>query len=118
MTDNATGKVTFSFGENWRDYLTNVSAEEIDSAMKDICSRLEIDSAENKPLGGKTVVDIGSGSGIHSLAFHRLGVEHLTSVDVDPHSVTATESMWERAGKPENWQVTHGSILDLSLIHI
>ncbi len=106
-------KITFSFGENWRDYLSNISETEIESAMKDICSQLEIPTSDaDAPLAGKSVIDIGSGSGIHSLSFHRLGVEALTSVDVDPHSVTATESMWERAGKPDNWKVVHGSILD------
>jgi len=112
-------KVTFSFGENWRDYLSSVSDSEIASAMRDICNRLEIDPTSEKahdPLAGKSVIDIGSGSGIHSFAFHGLGVERLTSVDLDPHSVTATESMWERAGKPDNWQVTHGSILNRDFV--
>lgn len=104
-------KITFSFGENWRDYLTTVSEDEINSAGTEIDKWLS-----SKSLRGKSLIDIGSGSGIHSLAFHKFGVSQLRSVDVDPHSVTATTSMWERAGSPDNWKVEHGSILDADFV--
>lgn len=63
-------------------------------------------------VAGKRVIDIGSGSGIHSLGFHRLGAAEVQSVDVDPKSVAATQSLWSQAGQPDNWRVREGSILD------
>ena len=104
-------KITFSFGENWRDYLSTVSQEENKSAAHEIDKWLGAESLKDRSL-----IDIGSGSGIHSLAFHQFGVSELRSVDVDPHSVTATTSMWEKAGSPDNWKVEHGSILDSDFV--
>lgn len=100
-------EVTFSFGKNWTDFLGSVSEKEIQSAANDIKQWLS-----EEAVVGKTVLDIGSGSGIHSLAIHLMGAKELTSVDVDPHSVFATTKNWENAGKPENWKVVEGSILD------
>lgn len=98
---------TFSFGQNWKDYLQTVSEEEVNSATQDIQQWLGRDAA-----AGKTIIDIGSGSGIHSLAFYLLGAREIHSFDVDRYSVEATKTLWEKLGKPENWRVVHGSILD------
>ena len=100
-------KVTFSFGENWCDYLGTLTDEAIDSAANEIDQYLKAET-----LKGKSFIDIGSGSGIHSLAAHRFGVRNLCSLDVDPRSVEATTKMWEKAGRPDNWTVKSGSILD------
>ena len=60
--------VTFSFGENWEDYLNHVSELQIEEAKSDILEWLTKEEIESKK-----VLDIGSGSGIHSLAFQKLG---------------------------------------------
>src|ERR1041385_1515449 len=104
--------ITFSFGRNWRDFLDTVSEDTLRRAMGDI---VEWIGQEN--VAGKTVLDIGSGSGIHSLCFHSLGAKEVFSFDVDPHSVASTRLSWEKAGKPANWQVVHGSILDEHFVH-
>ena len=104
-------KVTFSFGENWRDYLKTVTETEIEAAVDDI--RLWLSDAD---IQGKAVLDAGSGSGIHSLSFHRLGAASICSFDLDPHSVMATKSLWEQAGRPDNWHVQQGSVLDRDFI--
>jgi SAM-dependent methyltransferase len=101
------GEVTFSFGKNWKEYLATVGDEEIDGAKRNIEKWLG-----NNPVSGKTVLDIGSGSGIHSLAFYLLGAKTVRSFDYDKHSVEATKALWEKQGKPQNWEVSHGSILD------
>ena len=98
--------ITFSFGENWKHYLTTVSEEDINRAKRDI----ELWLGKNS-VSGKTVIDIGSGSGIHSLAFYLLGAQRIYSLDVDPSSVDATKTLWEKE-RPKNWIVSHGSILD------
>ncbi len=100
-------KVTFSFGKNWISYLDTVADDEVQRAEDDI--KLWLD---NLDFGDGTVLDIGSGSGIHSLAFHRLGSKSVHSFDYDEHSVSATRTLWQRAGSPSNWVVEHGSILD------
>ena len=100
-------KITFSFGKNWKDYIETVGKEDIDKAKYNIEEFL----GENY-VSGKTVLDIGSGSGIHSLAFYLLGAKTVYSFDYDKHSVEATKVLWGKQGSPENWNVSHGSILD------
>lgn len=101
--------ITFSFGENWKDYLTTVGQESIQRAMHDIVDWLGSDGFHER-----TVLDIGCGSGIHSFCFYQGGARQLVSFDVDPASVEATSSFWQRAGRPEHWTVMRGSILDES----
>jgi 2-polyprenyl-6-hydroxyphenyl methylase/3-demethylubiquinone-9 3-methyltransferase len=100
-------KITFSFGRNWTSYLDTVTDREIASAEQDIKEWLG-----SFDISGKRVIDIGSGSGIHSYVFHRLGARSVHSLDYDQFSVGATKAMWHRAQNPANWTVEHGSILD------
>ena len=99
--------ISFSFGENWQDYLKNASEREVDRAKRDIEEWLDPIS-----ISGKAIIDIGSGSGIHSLAFYLLGAEEICSFDFDQLSVDATKTLWEKEGRPPNWRIFHGSILD------
>jgi 2-polyprenyl-6-hydroxyphenyl methylase/3-demethylubiquinone-9 3-methyltransferase len=103
--------ITFSFGENWKDYLKTVSSHEINEAVRDIKEWL----GENT-VGGRSVIDIGSGSGIHSLAFHLLGAARVHSMDLDPNSIEATSTLWEKFEKPANWSIEHASVLDEDLM--
>ena len=59
------------------------------------------------------VVDIGSGSGLFSLACTRLGAERVHSLDFDLQSVACTSELRRRycAGNP-NWTVEAGDVLD------
>ena len=75
-----TDQITFSFGKNWREFVEEVSDSDITRAMADINLWLGEESVQ-----GKRVVDIGSGSGIHSLSFLKLGALSVHSVDYDPH---------------------------------
>ncbi len=72
---------------------------------------LECDS-----LAGKTFLDIGSGSGLFSLAARRLGAAVL-SFDVDPQSVVCTMEL-KRRYCPDDpcWVVEQGSVLDRSYL--
>lgn len=99
--------ITFSFGKNWRDYVETVAEDALRGAMNDIVEWLG-----RERVADKTVLDIGCGSGIHSLCFHTLGAREVFSFDVDPYSVESTRLLWEKAGRPANWSVNHGSILD------
>lgn len=98
----------FEFGKNWQRYLNEEFSEErLKIALQHLLDVLKLDS-----LSGNTVIDIGCGSGIHSLAAFQANADAILSIDVDPDSVNATLRLWELAGKPENWQVLHGSVLD------
>jgi 2-polyprenyl-6-hydroxyphenyl methylase/3-demethylubiquinone-9 3-methyltransferase len=98
---------TFSFGRNWKSYSRFVSEASVKGAEQDISDWLGPDAVK-----GKSVVDIGCGSGIHSLCFHRLGAQRLLSLDVDPYSVECADRFRREAGEPATWQVLHSSILD------
>lgn len=67
-------------------------------------------------LVGKSFLDVGSGSGLFSLAARRLGA-NVFSFDFDPKSVGCTQELRRRYfdGDP-NWVIQEGSILDRSYL--
>lgn len=103
--------ITFSFGKNWRDFVDTISEETVGRAREDIEEWLGAES-----IARSTVLDIGSGSGIHSLCYFLLGAKEIFSFDFDPFSVESTRLLWQKAGSPAHWHVTEGSILDKDFI--
>jgi SAM-dependent methyltransferase len=104
--------ITFSFGRNWGAYLAACFSEErVRIAQEWILRFLELPN-----LKGKTFLDVGSGSGLSSLAAFDAGAERILSFDVDPHSVEATRQVRGLRGNPPNWIVQQGSVLDDSFI--
>ncbi len=101
-------KITFSFGKNWQNLLKVIDEDSFKRSRKD----LERWFNGRVELKGKDVIDIGSGSGIHSFMLQSFEPAKLFSFDYDPNSVAATTSLWEKMGKPANWKVEHGSVLD------
>ncbi|RPJ27657.1 MAG: class I SAM-dependent methyltransferase [Chloroflexi bacterium] len=97
----------FAFGENWQDFLRILSEDHILEAEKALGAFLD-----NHDLNGKSFLDIGSGSGLHSLAARRLGaIVH--SFDYDPQSVACTEELKRRYfSDKKGWTIQQGSILD------
>jgi 2-polyprenyl-3-methyl-5-hydroxy-6-metoxy-1,4-benzoquinol methylase len=63
-------------------------------------------------LRGKYLLDIGCGSGIHSLAALRAGAQRVVGFDADPQSVAAAMHVHRISGGPSNWEVRQGSVLD------
>jgi 2-polyprenyl-6-hydroxyphenyl methylase/3-demethylubiquinone-9 3-methyltransferase len=98
----------FSFGRNWDRFVREHYTDE----RVEISRRHLLDFLGVPDLSGKSFLDIGCGSGIHSLAAFRSGASRVVSLDVDPFSVRATEWVRERAGSPLAWEVHEGSILD------
>lgn len=97
----------FEFGRNWSRFLSVVDERRIDAAVDSLSRRLGRDS-----LKGLRFLDAGCGSGLFSLAAHRLGAQVL-SFDVDPHSVACTTEMKRRfATDAANWEIQPGSALD------
>ena len=102
----------FAFGDNWLSYLEKSLSEERMAIAKDaLCVFLDLDTLE-----GKTFLDVGSGSGVHSLAAFHLGAKAIISFDYDAQSVAATEYLRTRVGSPEHWRVFQGDVLDASLV--
>src|SRR5262245_35300500 len=96
----------FEFGANWSRFLATVNEDRIAAAVGSLQKMLAIPS-----LDGRTFLDVGSGSGLFSLAAHRLGAR-VVSFDYDPQSVACTQQMKQRFADQTNWHVTHGSALD------
>lgn len=101
----------FAFGENWKSFLETLDEERVGKAIDSLCSMLSSDS-----LSGKTFLDIGSGSGLFSLAASRLGA-NVVSIDYDAESVACTAELRRRFDvDPATWKIERGSVLDESLI--
>lgn len=97
----------FTFGENWRDFLSVLNDQRIAEAEASLLEMLETGS-----LQGKTFLDIGSGSGLFSLAARRLGAR-VHSFDFDPSSVDCTRELRRRYFPDDaDWTVEPGSVLD------
>lgn len=98
----------FAFGENWRRFLSVLNDERIAVAEASLREMLEVDS-----LSGKSFLDIGSGSGLFSLAAARLGAARIHSFDFDRASVACTEELRRRYfSDKQEWVVERGSVLD------
>jgi 2-polyprenyl-3-methyl-5-hydroxy-6-metoxy-1,4-benzoquinol methylase len=97
----------FAFGENWRRFLAVLDETRIAQAQHSFCETLGVDS-----LTDKTFLDIGSGSGVHSLVARRLGAR-VHSFDYDAESVACTQEVRRRyfADDPQ-WTAARGSVLD------
>jgi 2-polyprenyl-3-methyl-5-hydroxy-6-metoxy-1,4-benzoquinol methylase len=101
----------FEFGKNWQRFLTLLDESRIQQAQSSLQEMLEIDN-----LSGKTFLDIGSGSGLFSLAARRLGAT-VHSFDFDPQSVACTTELKRRYfPDDDNWKVEEGSVLDSSYL--
>ncbi|MEQ1561756.1 MAG: methyltransferase domain-containing protein [Nitrospira sp.] len=97
----------FGFGKNWKDFLNTLDDERITEAEKSLKNMLGLET-----LKGKTFLDIGSGSGLFSLAAYRLGAT-VYSFDYDINSVECTKMLRERYAKNDPlWKVEQGSVLD------
>jgi 2-polyprenyl-3-methyl-5-hydroxy-6-metoxy-1,4-benzoquinol methylase len=105
--DEITRGERFTFGQNWRAFLSTMNDERIAIAEVSIQNMLRVDR-----LDGRSVVDVGSGSGLFSLAARRLGAR-VHSFDYDPGSVGCTQELRARYFPDDaTWKVERGSILD------
>lgn len=98
----------FGFGKNWEHFVEKqFSDERVAIAQKHLLEFLGLEDLE-----GRSFLDIGCGSGLHSLAAHRAGARRVVSFDYDEDSVRTTRKLRELAGNPESWTVMQGSVLD------
>ncbi|HVO63233.1 MAG TPA: class I SAM-dependent methyltransferase [Terriglobales bacterium] len=105
-TEVATGR-RFEFGKNWAWFLETLNDKKIGEAVSSLRDMLETDN-----LQGQSFLDIGSGSGLFSLAARKLGAR-VHSFDYDPNSVGCTQALRDRYfPDDEQWTIEPGSALD------
>ena len=101
----------FEFGKNWSAFLTTLNEERIEEAVSSLKDMLGVETLE-----GLTFLDIGSGSGLFSLAARKLGAK-VHSLDYDPNSVGCTTELRRRYFPDDpDWKVEEGSVLDRDYI--
>jgi 2-polyprenyl-6-hydroxyphenyl methylase/3-demethylubiquinone-9 3-methyltransferase len=102
----------FAFGRNWQAFLRMVDDTRIRQAEESLATMLRLPT-----LVGKSFLDIGSGSGLFSLAARRLGAR-VHSFDFDAESVSCAAELRRRYFPGDlEWTVEQGSVLDATYMH-
>lgn len=97
----------FRFGENWQAFRREAWTEaRVDEAVRCLAELVGRERVE-----GKSFLDIGSGSGLHSLAAKKLGAARVVSFDYDANAVACTRDVKEACGET-SWEILQGSVLD------
>lgn len=97
----------FDFGANWTNFLSAVDEQRVSAAEDSLKEMLGVET-----LTGLKFLDIGSGSGLFSLAARRLGAT-VHSFDLDPQSVACTKELRRRFFATDSqWTIEQGSALD------
>src|SRR5436305_7853418 len=105
-------ELRFEFGENWAKFAKAVGQDQVNQATTSLQSMLEVED-----LRGKSFLDIGSGSGLFSLAAMRLGAARVHSFDYDAQSVACTQELKQRYfPHAEHWSIVQASVLEPSCL--
>lgn len=108
----AVADTCFPFGQNWRRFVSLLDEKQIIAAEKSLREMLEVDD-----LKGETFLDIGSGSGLFSLAARRIGAK-VYSFDCDHDSVACTVELKRRFFPGDsNWRIERGDVLDVEYLN-
>lgn len=97
----------FAFGANWERFASDLSEAQIARARQSVAEMLG-----EGAIDGKTFLDVGSGSGLFSLAATALGARRVHSFDYDVDSVRTTQALKDRYAPQSSWAVERGSALD------
>lgn len=104
-------KKRFEFGKNWSNFLQLLSEERILEAENSLKLMLNVENLNNKKF-----LDIGSGSGLFSLAARRLGAS-VISFDYDLNSVNCTKELKIKYyNNDNNWEIFQNSALDIDFM--
>jgi 2-polyprenyl-3-methyl-5-hydroxy-6-metoxy-1,4-benzoquinol methylase len=97
----------FAFGQNWLRFLDVLDEQRVQRAEQSLLTMLK-----ESALEGRRFLDIGSGSGLFSLAARRLGAS-VHSFDIDPESVRCALELRRRYFPADaSWRIEQGSALD------
>jgi 2-polyprenyl-6-hydroxyphenyl methylase/3-demethylubiquinone-9 3-methyltransferase len=98
----------FAFGRNWAEYAAKITEAEVREAEAGLLRLLG-----GERLDGKRFLDIGSGSGVHSLAALRLGAREVLVVDIDADSVATTRAVLSRFAPGGAYRIEQESVFNL-----
>jgi 2-polyprenyl-6-hydroxyphenyl methylase/3-demethylubiquinone-9 3-methyltransferase len=98
----------FEFGRNWEEFSRLVDETRVAEAEDRLASFLG-----GRDLSSRTFLDIGCGSGLHSLAALRLGAKEIMAIDIDTRSVSTTRILLEKFWPGSNQSVRKVDVLDL-----
>jgi len=98
----------FAFGKNWESFSQLIDDASIRRAEERLASFVGAGA-----VAGRTFLDIGCGSGLHSLAALRLGARRVLAIDLDPDSVTTTRSVLEKFWDGCNKSVERMSVFSM-----
>lgn len=102
----------FSFGKNWKNFLKSLNEDRISEAENSLKNSLGLESLKEIRF-----FDVGSGSGLFSLAAYRLGAD-VTSFDYDADSVACTTFLRDKfAPNSDRWNVSQGSVLNRDFVN-
>lgn len=97
----------FRFGRNWARFLRGLDSQRLEHAERSL-----VETFDGIDLRGKRFLDIGSGSGLFSLAARRLGAR-VHSFDYDPQCAACTAQLKGRFFPNDpHWTVETASVLD------
>ena len=89
-------------------FLSGLDDGRIDEACKSLRRMLGVQT-----LAKRSFLDVGSGSGLFSLAAMQLGAARVVSFDHDPHSVACGRELKRRYfPEADNWTIEQGDVLD------
>ena len=97
----------FEFGENWLTYLDTIDEGAVLQAEKGLTKLLPPER-----IRGSRFLDIGCGSGLHSLAALRLGASDVHAIDIDPKSVEATKRLLDAKASSAQRKVEVRSVFE------
>jgi len=103
----------FGFGENWSHFLKTIDESRISNSVQSLAEMLQTND-----LKGKSFIDVGSGSGLSSLAAYRIGA-NVFSFDFDKNSVACTQTLrakYKTDQQANSWEVKEGSVLDADFV--
>ena len=106
MSDLTDPRTHYAFGENWARFVAGLNDAQITRAAAGLVRLL----GDN--IAGKTFLDLGCGSGLHSLAALKLGAASVTAVDLDPRSVETARALLSRLAAGQAWTVEARSAFD------
>src|SRR5438105_3264054 len=105
MRDRTDVSTHYEFGANWARFAGTISERAIAEAQ----NGLERLFSEGE-IKGRRFLDIGCGSGLHTLAALRMGAAEVLAVDIDPRSVATTEALLQQHAPAGPWQARVESV--------
>lgn len=106
-TDLTDVRTHFEFGKNWAEYADLIDQERLAAAIENVRSLVP-------RVAGKSFLDIGSGSGLFSLAALHLGAARVLAIDLDKDSVATTRKVLASQAENGRWTAERRSVFELS----